>query len=310
MAISVGSAVGAGFNLIGRRPLAVLGWGAFMLLVILVIEVLAFALFGFPTPAASVVGAGLTPTAILQQMGSDIGRTLFVTAVEMPLFAVMAGAVMRAVLEPDHRGFASIRVGGQEGALLLLYLLLIPVWIGVCVVSIAPVGLSIFLATKIGGFLGGFVAFLLIVGYLMTLMWFSLRFSMAIPMTFVERRVRFLGSWEVTRGEGWRLFGLAWLLLLVGVGIGIAFLIAFFILVMILAGVGIAVGAASGLNAQSISRNPGSLLALGPVFLLVLLALMIPYSFFIGCTQAIFQAPWAEAYREIKGSGDVSATFT
>jgi hypothetical protein len=29
----------------------------------------------------------------------------------------------------------------------------------------------------------------------------------------------------------------------------------------------------------------------------------------IGCLQAIFGAPWAEVYRQLKGSPDVAATF-
>jgi len=309
VAISVGGAVGAGFNLIGRRPLAVIAWGLFLVVAVVIIEILAFLLFGVQT-AATTLGVTPSPAMLLTLVEQSAARTLFVIALELPVTAIVTGAVMRAVLEPDHRGFASMRFGDQEGALVLLFLLYIPIWIGVMVVSFIAVGACLLLGgllARFSGALGGLVSALLIIGYCLGLMWVSLRFSMAAPMTFADHRVRFLSSWEATRGEGWRLFGLAWLLVLIGIGVGLALLIVFGILMALVFGV--ALGAAGG--AQAFQSNPvGALATLGPLMLLLLLFGLAIYGVVIGCLQAIFGAPWAEVYRQLKGSPDVAATFS
>jgi hypothetical protein len=54
-------------------------------------------------------------------------------------------------------------------------------------------------------------------------MWFALKFALAAPMTFAEGRVRFFGSWSLTKGQGWTLFGLAWLMVLVLFGVSIGY---------------------------------------------------------------------------------------
>ena len=310
MALSIGTAVGSGFNLIGRRPMAVIGWGAFLLVGVLLIELLAIVLFGLPTPTAA-VGAGLTPGALVQQMQAQAWRTIFVVVLEIPLTVVASAAVIRAVLEPENRSFASIRFGAQEGALVLLYLLFIPIWIGLAVVSIIvaiPIGvIGGAVGRAAGGFAGGSIAFVLFVAYGLALLWFALRFSLAFPMTFVEGRVRLLASWEATRGEGWRLFGLWWLLFLVAIALVIGLIIVVFILALIAAGVGVGL---SGANFQNLATNPASLAALGPVMLIFALIILALYAFCIGCAQAIFLVPFADAYRQLKGSPDTAATFT
>src|SRR5690348_17260481 len=110
MAISVGSAVGSGFNLIGQRPWLVIGWGFLYVIAVVVIELLAFALFG----VAPMTPTALTPAEALQQVAPQMGRALFVLVLELPLAAVTVGAVMRAMLEPEHLGFAYLRFGRQE----------------------------------------------------------------------------------------------------------------------------------------------------------------------------------------------------
>lgn len=308
MAISVGEAIGAGFNLIGRRPVTVIAWGFFLVIAVIIIEVLAFLIFGVQT-ATTAFGATPSPTLLMQAFEQSAGRTIFVFVLELPITAVITGAVMRAVLEPDHRGFASMRFGDQEGALVLLFLLYIPIWIAVTAVSVVVVGASIVLGGLLGRFVGafgGFVSVVLIIAYALAFMWFALRFSMAAPMTFADRRVRFLSSWAVTRGEGWRLFGLAWLLVLIGIGLGLAFLIVVLVLSALVFGV--ALGAAGGV--QAFQNNPMAVIAtLGPLMILVLLVGIAVYGVVIGCVQAIFVAPWAEAYRQLRGP-DVAATFS
>lgn len=315
MAISVGGTVGAGFNLIGRRPLTVIAWGGVLMLAAIVVQVLAFLLFGLPPTASTPVAPGADTTQVFQQLGAQmaksLGRSFFAVVIQLPVSVIISAAVMRAVIEPEDRAFASIRVGGQEGALLLLFLLYIPIgivfilaWILGVVACVLIGGL---LGRYIGGFGGGAVGAVLLIAFGLTFMWFSLRFSLAAPMTFAERRVRFFGSWTATRGEGWRLFGLAWLLVLIGIGLALALFIVFGILVFVVFGAAIA-GAG---GATAFQQNPvGVLGSLGPLMIIALVVFAAVYAVVLGCMQAIFAAPFAEAYRQLRGSPDVSATFS
>jgi hypothetical protein len=41
------------------------------------------------------------------------------------------------------------------------------------------------------------------------LIWLALRLSMAAPMTFADNQFRLFESWTLTKGQGWRLLGVA-----------------------------------------------------------------------------------------------------
>jgi hypothetical protein len=102
------------------------------------------------------------------------------------------------------------------------------------------------------------------------------------------------------------MFGLAWLMGLIAVGM----VIAYYILSLILSVVLIGVGAASAGAMANGAQNPGALAAMWPMLALFFVVYLVFASAFIGAFQAVLQAPWAEAYRQLRGSPDVSATFS
>jgi hypothetical protein len=317
MTISVSSAVGAGFNVIGQRPLSVAAWGLFANLAAFALFALGFTIVGLPVLTRLITsGAAPTPDQAAQMaLGVLVALwpALLIVAIGM-LFvsAVVQGAAIRSILQPDQRSYASMRFGRQEGALVLLFLLYIPlIWV-VAVVSILAIGGAVAVARAIHGAGGGLVGFLLCLAYAMALMWVSLRFSLAAPMTFAEGRVRFFRSWELTRGQGGALFGLAWLMVLVWMAVFAAYTIVSSIVNALSFGAVMAsvITAAGG---AKLANDPSALfpalLAAWPVLAVAYIPAFLLSAAFTGVTQAIAQGPWADVYRQLKGSPDVSAAF-
>jgi len=314
MAFSMGSAVGSGFALIGRRPVSVISWGFFIYLTIFIMLGIGVALVGLPVLERLTALNGQTPNPtqaaqLALQMLAALWPAFLLLMIGSIVASIMVqAAVFRSILEPDHRAFFSLRLGGAEGALLLLMLLYIPISVVVWLVSAVIVGGLFFAAHFMHGVAGGLVAFIGCVVYALVFMWIALRFSMAAPMTFAERRVRFLGSWTLTKGEGWGLFGLAWVLLLVWFGVLLGYSIISGIVNALFTGTAIAAILASA--GGSAASNPEALLSHWPILALAYIPSFILGAAFNGIFQAIAQGPWADVYRQLRGSPEVASTFT
>lgn len=312
MAISVGGAIGAGFNLVARRPMAVFAWGLLVnvgvfVLVALMIGVVGMSMFG----AFAHYTPGSPPSeAEAMQMLNAIWPIFLVLMVgSLFINAVVQAAVIRSVLRPEDRGFASIRIGVEEGVMVLLYLVYFLFFILAYIAFFIVVIACGILSKAVGGFLGGTLAFLITTASVFGLFWIGTRFALAGPMSFADRRVRFFAAWELTRGEGWRLYGLAWLIFLIALGMFIAYYIVSTIISLVVLGAGaVSLGALAG--APGSAQNPAALMAMWPVLLIWFLFTLALGSAFTGLISAVAQAPWAEAYRQLKGSPDVAATFS
>jgi hypothetical protein len=311
VAISIGSAVGAGFSLIGRRPLSTIGWGFFLYFAILLLFGLGFLIVGLP-----VIGklAQLGDNPDPSQMGQVVLQflimiwpaLLFVVIGGWVVGAMVQGAVYRSILTPDDRGFASLRLGRQEFALMLLGLVLIPIVLLVYLVTLLVVGLVAFLASRLHGAAGPIIIVVFGLAYALGLMWFALKFSLAAPMTFAEGRVRFFGSWSLTKGQGWALFGLAWLMVLIVLGVSLGYSIVSGIIGAIFTG-----GAVTALlAAPGAAQDPSVIMSHLPMLLVAYIPTLLMGAAFQGLMQAITNGPWAEVYRQLKGSPDVAQTFT
>ncbi len=313
MAISVGEAVGEGFRLIGRRPWAVLGWGMFLFVGFIIAVVLLIAIVGVSSVAAlSRFGArGAAPTADDFKGMAALMVPLFVIVglVFLLITAVIHAAVLRAVLEPDSRGFASIRLGGQEVWLIVLYLVYGLFGLILTTVVVGLTSAAYFAGHLAGNVLGWVLAVLVGFFVVPAAYWVGMRFALAAPMTFVERRLVFFESWTATQGAGWTVYGLAWLLFLIAMGLGFAYSIISTIIQLMVVGVGIA-GAAGSLSNSGSTPNPASVAAIGPMLVISYLISFLLYALFLGVMQAVMQAPWAAVYRQLRGPPDVAATFS
>lgn len=301
---SIGDAIGSGFGLMSRRPVSVLAWG----LTYLVIGVAApLALFG------AIAGADLLGLIRQIQPGAPAANLALVApfnakmmllqpimfVVALAAQAILSAAVFRAVLEPRNRGLAYLRLGAREWWLALLnFAARFLAAVLAVVLAVVGVGLGFGLnaafesqhvdqAVRVCAFVAiGLVLFAVFIGI-------CVRFSLAGPMTFADSQFRLFESWSLTRRHGWKLFGMALVVAIVGM-----------VMVLVFEAI-VAVVVIATLHGRP--WEPGSLLRLigdthtlwtsGVGEGLVLLALVGAYAF--GAIFAVCMAPWAVAYREL-----------
>ena len=218
---SSNGAIASGFRLIGTKPGLILVWG---LVYVLLAVVPQFLLIGRFLPdilifyrdaiAAASAGTMPTPSDDLVRMQAQIARYQPLQIVAgLVGAAIVHSAIYRAILEPENNRFFYLRLGAQE------------LWVGVAsvmlIVAIILAGLAMaipaaLLTAIVAGATGGpsswaagLMVFLLFFAALGLAIWVWLRLSMAPLASFSERRLRLFESWEMTKGLGWQLFGVA-----------------------------------------------------------------------------------------------------
>jgi hypothetical protein len=303
---SASAAIVSGFRLIGRHPGVVLIWGLAYLVVAIVPLLTAFwgdlpTVLGLYSKIMQSLMAGAVPTAndpgLVRQQSLLIAFEVSQLGLNLLAGTLVSCAVYRAVLEPERKAFAYLRVGLQELCVIASMLALGVVLIAVLVASSAAVGL-IAQAVGAGSWIGGLILFLASCGAVALLIWVALRLSMAAPMSFAERRFRLAEAWPLTHGQGWRLFAVA---------LGLASLIL--LIQMVLATLGQALGVGAALSRiedlQAFLAHPAVDLArLAPSLagLVVMQILVSALSF------TLWAAPFAEIYRELSKTSSAPAT--
>jgi hypothetical protein len=303
--ISVGAAIGAGFSLIRRRPLAVLAWGA----VPIVVQVAAFSLlapyyvslFGEMFRAAQAgqapAAAGMPPEMFTLQALSQV-----LNLVQVAVSSVIYCAVFRAVLHPEQSAWAYMRLGAPEFFLgMLTFGAAMAFGLGI-VVLIIPVAIIVGIAAAVSHSVAA-VAILIplfVIALIIAIFVVAVRFSLVGPMIVDDGKFHLLESWHATRGKAGSLFLVA--LALFGI-----FLAIEIVAVAIVVGVGAAVLAGSGgfAHVQAFFQQPPPVLisTLAP-YLAGYVIVSIPIA---GCFSAIAAAPWARAYLDLKA--DASEAF-
>lgn len=304
---SVTEAATAGFGVIGRKPLAVAGWAIALVVALIVPAALCFAAMGpefmrLVQLTMAQKGAEPNPEMMQQMMRAQSGMTalnLLYWLWSSFVKAVFCAAVFRAVLAPQQSAWAYLRVGSREMWLTLLLLVeqvLAMIAIFVIVLLVVVVTAVVMVGGGENGHMAGVVvgcvASLVAFG---VILWVALRLSMAAPMTFVDNQFRLFESWTLTQGQGWRLLGLA--LLIVVFVLGLEILVG-----GVVVGVAIAAaGSMAGLHGQGgweafMARPPMEILSLVWPWLT---AIGVIAALFGAVVQAIFYAPWAVAHRAL-----------
>jgi hypothetical protein len=292
--IRVGAAIGAGFGLIRRRPISVISWG----LLPLILQVAAVALLApfyiglFETLIRQVQSGSTSPpdiSALVPQMMMNTGLVQLINLAQIFVSAMVYCAVYRAVLHPDRAMFGYLRLGVPE----LLMIIMIPIFI--------IIGIT---AASAGHGPGMGIAFMMPVIFLvmfLILIFVGLRFAFVGPMMVEDGKFHLFESWTETRGKVGSL-----ILILLGL-IGIAIVAELIIGAVVTAlGAGAFFGIIGGPDhaIAFFQQSPSAILtSLAPI-LGVYLVLLVPLS---GCAVAIFAAPWASAYKDLRP--DTSAAF-
>lgn len=299
--IDIGKAAFSGFRLIGREPLAFAGWAAFLLVVVAgpLLGMFGYILAVIPQlVAAREAGGEPSPEVVVGMMGGLYAFYPLLLVGSILGRVMIAGAVLRAVLEPEARQWAYFRLGLGEIMMAVTALV-----VGMILGTLMMVGFGLSLGiglvawqfSEIAGVLAGGAIALGVAG---VGVWLALRLSLAPVMSFAQREFRFVEGWRLTEGRTGALLGLA--VLLVVLVIGLELLIGLLVLAIVVA------LAAGGLLDPATSSN---LLNIGtPATAGLLLLLGIAAAVVAALFSTVFLAPWAEVYRQLEQPAAVADT--
>lgn len=276
-------AIVSGFEVIRRSPIVLLVWGLAYLVFGMGPSLLFYAR-AWPQLSEAMAQKQPDPAAIQAAMSGVTAYAPLMWVVGIVVMSVMYGAVFRAVLTPEDRRYAYLRLSSREVWLGLSILALMVVFvIGVMVLA---VGIALLAQS-----LPGVVTFLAVLATAFLVIWLALRLSLAAPMAWAEKRFVFADSWPLTAGHGLKLFG---------VGLALVVIVLLMELALILP-IGLAVGL-SGVLRQA-SAGPGHALAsLGPWLVVGCVVL----GFFGALVYAVMGAPWASIYQQLTGKAGVA----
>lgn len=264
--LSPSDAAVEGFRVIGAHWRLVAGWAFFNLLGIIVLGVAA---------AIVALGASANPDETSASVGGLLG---FLGT--LAIFVVVVTALYRLMLRPAETGYLRLRAGPDE-------LRMLGVWLIYIAGAVVFLGLAVLvgrLAYAAAPWLTGPVGLLAIA----VAVWLSLRFCLAGPISFAERRVGFGASWRATRGQAWALFGMAVL-----VGCFVLLILILGVVIFFLAAVAIL-----GLReAMSALASPQSAEAHPALYLLQLIGDLL----LSAAVLVIVHAPLVAAHRTLRG---------
>jgi hypothetical protein len=239
---------------------------------------------------------------VMALLGGVLGGYVLFLLVFWVLGAVINMAAVRAIMEPEAKAFAYMRLGVRELWLMLANFVLFILYMMVSMVMAIPVGIAAAVVAMNAPTAAPFVTWpLQIVTWIVTI-WLGLRFCMAPPMIYADRRFRLFESWTFTRGHVWRLFQVGLIMVLSTLGI-----------YLVLVAVGFAIGVplfmqmAQTINPQTFfTQAPAQAFReLSPILILYVALIWVSSTVLL----PVFFAPWPAAYRQLVGD-ELSATFS
>lgn len=308
MAFSGSDAAFEGFRLVRRNPMALVAWALLYAVVSLA------SLFAMSTAIGPITewaermdtlesqSPSATPAQVLEAF-QGIGQVMlslgWLIPVSLVVTAMLMAAVARAVLNPGAGGFGYLRLGMDELRVfvvtLVLGILMFCAWMAVVVVIGVLAGLAgatganwMWLFVVLAGFAG-------VAG----IIWLAVRLSLAVPITVAENRFAFFDSFNVTRGRFWSLLGMAVIAFVMVLVISMLSWVITLPLGMMAGGDAWSFG--SGGDAEAVAA---ALDVTNPWIVASALAEAVINALLVG----VMYAPFAAAYRDIRGLGSETPT--
>ena len=296
MAFSASDAAFEGFRLVRRKPIALVAW-ALLYAVLSLTSLFAMsntvdAMVEWSERAEALEGAEPTQAEVMLNLA-------WLLPVSLIVGAMLMAAVARAVLNPRAGGFGYLRLGMDEVRVfvvsLVLCILLFCAWLALALLVGLLAGVAgatgaswLWLVVVLGGLAG-----------LAAIVWLAVRLSLAVPITVAENRFAIFDSFALTKGRFWPLLGMA----------VIAFVMVLVISLLAMV-VTLPLNLMTGLESWSFGSNAdpevmaAALDVTNPWVIVNALVEAVVYALTVG----VMYAPFAAAYRDIKGLGAETPT--
>lgn len=300
MSFSATDAAFEGFRVVRRNPIALVAWT----LVYLIYTVGALFASGGMMKSMAVwmeqmeaLENGPAPTSpeafapIMESYLQAMSHMVWTIPVSMIVSAILMAAISRAVLSSGTGSFGNIRLGMDELRVFVVTLV-------ICILTAIVATIVFVLAAVIGGFAiaaiegwGGLVMALALLAAGAFVIWLSVRWSLAVPITVAEKRFAIFDSFNLTQGRFWPLLGMA---LIAGVMACVIALLASVVTMPLSMMGGMSMFGNMGEDPVEMMRNfdPTS-----PWMLASAVVNAIVYAL----TVAVVYAPFTAAYKGIKG---------
>ncbi|MDR6627959.1 hypothetical protein [Caulobacter segnis] len=272
-----------GLRTMRRKPLTVLAWAAFSLVMLPILGLIAKIVLGEEgrTALAGRVGSA-DPRELLDLVTHLGGAMVLLVALALVLGAVLQAAIIRSVIEPENDRLAYLRLGREEVQLLIVSLI---TWAAALGVTVIPSGAVVLGAALLSGAAAGWFATLGALAVIGLSMWVAVRLSLLGPHAFSHHHIDVRAAWLQTHGQFFRLLAM------------FALTIALSAIVSI---IGATVsGVLGNLMSGGIDTADGGVVASHPGLILTLLANMLLAPIFLTLQTVIVVSAPAKAFAHL-----------
>jgi hypothetical protein len=206
MSVRPADAALEGLQTMRRKPLAVLAWATFSLVMLPILGLIAKIVLGEEGRAAlDGRGSSADPREILDLITHLGGMMVLLIAMALVLASVLQAAIIRSVVDPRNDRFAYLRLGKEELQLLIVSLITWAAALGVTVIPSGAVVLGTALLSGAAAGWFGTIGALLVIGLSL---WVAVRLSLLGPHAFSHHHIDIRSAWIQTHGQFLRLLGM------------------------------------------------------------------------------------------------------
>jgi MFS family permease len=301
---SIVEAALAGPRLIRRKPMVFLAWVGFQLLALAAYAALLILLFGtfFQTLFDSLSKQAEPPAELFLSLIPRFGIAFLIIVPAAILYlAVTRAAPARAYVRPEDDRFGYLRISVEEWRVFAVIFVVgcINVALQIALGLVAGI-IALMLIGLTGGFEAGPFRQVIInqLASLMTmpvLIFFYLKFALAVPETLDQRRISIFNTWRLTKGVTWRMF-LSYLI--------VSLMSLALVIVLVLAAIGVMV--AIGFNVADLPRqfetDPNAAFRqMAALFVPIMVVVGVISAIVTPLFNALYLCPAAYIYRAITG---------